>query len=74
MDSERNPIINEVNWNILVTSGKEIKRDSMISVNESRTAYKISEYIYLYIVKKIISITRIMTCLLLYFFFTQYWR
>jgi len=28
-----------VNWNILVTSGKEIKRDSMISVNESRTAY-----------------------------------
>jgi len=32
MDSERNPIINEVNWNILVTSGKEIKRDSMISV------------------------------------------
>ena len=39
MDSERNPIINEVNWNILVTSGKEIKRDSMISVNESRTAY-----------------------------------
>jgi len=38
-----------VNWNILVTSGKEIKRDSMISVNESRTAYKISEYIYLYL-------------------------
>jgi hypothetical protein len=28
-----------VNWNILVTSGKEIKRDSMINVNESRTAY-----------------------------------
>ena len=28
-----------MNWNILVTSGKEIKRDSMISVNESRTAY-----------------------------------
>jgi len=28
-----------VNWNILVTSGKEIKRDSMISVNENRTAY-----------------------------------
>jgi len=25
-----------VNWNILVTLGKEIKRDSMISVNESR--------------------------------------
>ena len=39
MDSERNPIINEVNWNILVTSGKKIKRDSIISVNESRTAY-----------------------------------
>ena len=29
-------IKNEVNWNILLTSGKEIKRDSMISVNESR--------------------------------------
>ncbi len=28
-----------MNWNILVTSGKEIKRDSMISVNESRKAY-----------------------------------
>lgn len=39
MNSERNSIINEVNWNILVTSGKEIKRDSMISVNESRPAY-----------------------------------
>jgi len=39
MNSERNSIINEVNWNILVTSGKEIKRDSMISVNESRAAY-----------------------------------
>ena len=40
-----------MNWNILVTSGKEIKRDSMISVNESRTAYiKIS--IYLIIIKK----------------------
>lgn len=36
-----------MNWNILVTSGKEIKRDSMINVNESRTAYKVSEYIYL---------------------------
>ena len=30
-----------MNWNILVTSGKEIKRDSMISVNESREAYLI---------------------------------
>lgn len=28
-----------MNWNILVTSGKEIKRDSMSSVNESRKAY-----------------------------------
>ena len=45
MDSERNPIINEVNWNILVTSGKEIKRDSMISVNESRRAYINIRYI-----------------------------
>jgi len=25
-----------VNWNILVTLGKEIKRDSIISVNENR--------------------------------------
>lgn len=29
-------LINEVNWNILLTSGKEIKRDSICSVNESR--------------------------------------
>jgi len=49
MNSERNPIINEVNWNILVTSGKEIKRDSMISVNESRRAYiKIRIYVITY--------------------------
>ena len=34
--SKRNQIINEANWNILVTSGKEIKRDSIISVNENR--------------------------------------
>ena len=27
-----------MNWNILVTSGKEIKRDSMSSGNESREA------------------------------------
>jgi hypothetical protein len=33
-----------VNWNILVTLGKEIKRDSMISVNESRKAYIINKY------------------------------
>lgn len=39
MNSQRNSIINEVNRNILVTLGKEIKRDSMISVNESRRAY-----------------------------------
>jgi len=30
-----------VNWNILVTSGKEIKRDSMSSVSESRSAQKV---------------------------------
>ncbi len=55
MNSERNQTINEVNWNILVTSGKEIKRDSMISVNESRAAY-INIMIYIniifYIIKK----------------------
>ena len=39
INSERNSVINEVNWNILVTLGKEIKRDSTISVNESRAAY-----------------------------------
>jgi len=33
-----------VNWNILVTLGKEIKRDSMISVNESRKAYICPRY------------------------------
>ncbi len=32
-------ILKRVNWNIIVTLGKEIKRDSMISVNESRKAY-----------------------------------
>jgi len=41
MYSKINSIINEVNWNILVTLGKEIKRDSIISVNESRIAYSI---------------------------------
>ncbi len=40
INSKRNPLINEVNWNILVTSGKEIKRDSTSSVNESREAYQ----------------------------------
>ena len=39
INPKRNQIINEVNWNILLTSGKEIKRDSVISVNESRKAY-----------------------------------
>ena len=39
ISSRRNFVLNEVNWNILVTSGKEIKRDSMISVNENRSAY-----------------------------------
>ncbi len=33
INSKRNCVINEVNWNILVTLGKEIKRDSMISVS-----------------------------------------
>jgi hypothetical protein len=33
-----------VNWNILVTLGKEIKRDSMISENENRVAYILSVY------------------------------
>lgn len=31
--------INEVNWNILLTLGKEIKRDSASSENETRKAY-----------------------------------
>jgi hypothetical protein len=48
MYSQRNSIINEVNWNILVTLGKEIKRDSMISENESREAYVLLESIYCY--------------------------
>lgn len=33
--------INEVNWSILVTSGKEIKRDSISSVNENRNSLKV---------------------------------
>ena len=41
MNSKRNYLINEVNWNILLTSGKKIKRDSIVSVNESRVAYLI---------------------------------
>jgi hypothetical protein len=34
-----NQVINEVNWNILLASGKEIKRDSISSVNENGIAY-----------------------------------
>ena len=40
MNSKRNSVINEVNWNILITLGKEIKRDSMISENENREAFQ----------------------------------
>ena len=61
MNSERNSIINEVNWNILVTSGKEIKRDSMISVNESRPAYIDRIYINIVFCSIIIIITLILT-------------
>ena len=32
-----------MNWNILVTLGKEIKRDSIISENENRIAYLINK-------------------------------
>lgn len=42
---EKSIFLNEANWNILVASGKEIKRDSTISVNESRAAYIQYEYI-----------------------------
>ncbi len=34
-----------MNWNILLASGKEIKRDSMISVNENRLVYIISKMV-----------------------------
>jgi len=50
MKSKINSIINEVNWNILITSGKEIKRDSMISENKNRKA---SYYIYLVLSQKL---------------------
>jgi len=60
MHSERNSVINEVNWNILVTSGKEIKRDSMISVNESRAAYvNIRLYVNINLCYCILSKTKI---------------
>ena len=39
INSKRNFLINEVNRNILLTLGKKIKRDSIISVNENRIAY-----------------------------------
>jgi hypothetical protein len=45
-----------VNWNILVTLGKEIKRDSMISVNESRTAYINIRIYFLQVVNLVISL------------------
>jgi len=38
MNSKRNSLVNEANWNILLASGKEIKRDSTSSENESRVA------------------------------------
>ena len=34
-----------MNWNILLTLGKEIKRDSISSVNENRSVYKISKIV-----------------------------
>ena len=39
INSKINYLINEANWNILVASGKEIKRDCMNSVNENKIAY-----------------------------------
>jgi len=38
LNPKRNQNKHEVNWNILLTSGKKIKRDSIISVNENRKA------------------------------------
>jgi hypothetical protein len=34
-----------VNWNILLTSGKEIERDSMINVNKNGEVYIISKLV-----------------------------
>jgi len=45
INSKINYMINEVNWNILVASGKEIKRDFISSVNENKIAYKISKMV-----------------------------
>ena len=36
-----------MNWNILLTLGKKIKRDSKNNVNESRTSFKIKQEICL---------------------------
>ena len=36
-----------MNWNILLASGKKIKRDSISSVNESRLGFKIKRWICL---------------------------
>ena len=44
-----------MNWNILVTLGKKIKRDSMISVNENRTAYGVKKDFTLEKVKRFIN-------------------
>lgn len=38
---------NEVNWSILLASGKEIKRDSISSVNENRYRLKV-KWIHLF--------------------------
>jgi len=48
-----------VNWNILVTLGKKIKRDSMISVNENRIAYGVILYKYFTLEK----VKRFINCL-----------
>ena len=45
INSKRNFLINEVNWNILLTSGKEIERDSMINVNKNGEVYIISKLV-----------------------------
>ena len=34
-----------MNWNILLTSGKEIERDSMINVNKNGEVYIISKLV-----------------------------
>lgn len=44
MNSKKNFVINEVNWNILVTLGKKIKRDSINNVSESRAAKKVKRF------------------------------